>query len=157
MDDPERARAALEEVRLRQQQVSALVTRRMLPWWYAAGVSVLVIGQAVVLDLETQDPSRVGWQFRYGVFMVVVLLALFYGVHRSLGLRPRDWAVRDANVRLLAAVGVHVLVWIVVGTVLRSLDLPWDQTTGAVCGVVAAWVLDLLRRRSGAPRGRVGP
>jgi hypothetical protein len=160
VDDAERAREALDEVRSRQQQVSTMVTRRMLPWWYAAGVSALVIGQAVVLDLELQDPSRVGWQFRYGVFMVAALLALFWGVRRSMGLRPRDWAVRDANARLLTAVGVYLVVWIAVGTVMRGLDLPWDQTTGAVCGVVAVWVVDLVRRRraerSGASRGRGG-
>ena len=161
VDDAERAREALDEVRARQQQVSTMVTRRMLPWWLVAGLSALVIGQAVVLDLETQDPGRVGWQLGYGIVATVVLLAVLWRLHRTMGLRPRDWAVRDANARLLTAIGVYLLVCIGVGTVLRGLDLPWDQTTGAVCGVVAVCVVDLVRHlrteRSGEPRERSGP
>ena len=160
VDDAERAREALDEVRSRQQQVSTMVTRRMLPWWFVAIFSALVIGQAVVLDLETQDPSRV-WQLPYGTFAVAVMLALYWRLHRTMGLRPRDWAARDANARLLTAVGVYLVVWISVGTVLRGLDLPWDQTTGAVGGVVAVCVVDLVRHlrsgRSGEPRERSGP
>jgi hypothetical protein len=159
VDDAERAREALDEVRSRQQQVSTMVTRGMLPWWFVAGFSALVIGQAVVLDLEMQDPSR-AWQLPYGAFAVAVMLALYWRLHRTMGLRPREWAVRDANARLLTAVGVYLVVWIAVGTVMRGLDLPWDQTTGAVCGVVAVWVVDLVRRRraerSGVSRGRDG-
>lgn len=160
MDDAERAREALDEVRFRHRQVSTMVSRRMLPWWYVAGLSVLVVGQAVVLDLVTQDPSLVGWQLRYGILMAVVLLGMGYGVHRSVGLQARDWAVRDAKVRFFSAVGVYLVVWISVGTVMRGLDLPWDQTTGAVCGVVAVCILELVRSRtgrSGASQGRDAP
>jgi peptidoglycan/LPS O-acetylase OafA/YrhL len=150
VDDPERAREALDEVSYRRRQVSTLVHRRALPWWYAAGLSVLLLAQAVVLDLRMLHPERVGPPLQYGISAVVAVVIVGLGilVHRSVGLRPRSWAARAANVRLLTLAGVYLAVTIAVGTVLRALDVPWDQTVGACCGLVVVWILGLRRRRS---------
>lgn len=157
VDDADRAREALDEVAFRREQVSTMASRRLLPWWYVTVLSVLVIGQAVVLDLTMRDPSLGGWQLRYGIFMAVVLIGMSYAVSRSAGLQARGWAARDAKIRLFSAMGVYLVVWIAAGTVMRGLDLPWDQTTGAVCGVVAVCVLELVRSRTRRSQGRDAP
>ncbi len=156
MDDAQRARDALDEVHYRRHQVSTLARRRVLPWWSAAGLSVLALGQGVVLDLQAQAPGRGTWYLWYALVMAVVIVLVGIRVRRSVGLQPRGWAARAANVRMWALLGVFLAGTVVVGTVLRALDVPWDQTAGACGGLVVAWAVGLHQRRSdrsGTPRG----
>lgn len=156
VDDPQRAREALDEVRYRQRQASTHALLRALPWWCAVGLSVVALGQGVLLDLQLLGPGREHWDLASWLVGTAVVLVLVLLVQCTTGLQPRGWAARAVGVRVLALVGVYLVSDIVVGTVLRALDLPWDQTAGAVGGLVAAWVLGLHRRRSdraGTARG----
>lgn len=131
--DSEQARDSLDEVDARERQVLEREGAAGLPWWYIAGMAVVLFAGGASGDLDS------GWQSTYVPLIggVLVISALAFAVRRSAGVRPHPSRHRRARTRVLVGTVVAVLVTnIAVGTVLRLYDVELDATIAAAPATV---------------------
>lgn len=147
--DAREAKASLDEVRAREQQMAREAARQESPWWYVGGIAAVFLTIAVSSDLD--DRWTAGWSDAlFGVvvpvagFLVIAGLAL--ALRRSLAIRPRRYSRRAKRGGLWLA-AAFLIVYIGLGTGLRLADVSWDSSiSGAVATLVFLAGSALVRR-----------
>ncbi|ANY09035.1 hypothetical protein [Pseudonocardia sp. HH130630-07] len=149
MTDARQARDALAEVRDRQQQVGVLVWRQGMPAWLMGTVAVLYTASSVAQDVRTQFPQWNGVLLKWAVpgLTLLAIVAVLVLVRRRLGLAPNGAAGRAYSV-LGGLALTFLLLTITIGMVLRSNDVPWDQTLSTGAAMTVVLVIGLAVRRA---------
>jgi hypothetical protein len=137
--DPRQAQDSLDEVRTREQQIAEVVARDGSPWWYLGGIAAAFLAIAVSSDLD--DLWGAGWigpvlDYAVPALGIAGIGGLALALHRSMGVRPRRYPRQFLRGTVWVAVA-FLVVYIGLGTVLRSADVMWDST---ISGVVATLI-----------------
>lgn len=128
--DVDEASKALAEIQRRNEQTLRRGSPRRFPVWYT-------YGSAAALALVWASGDVSGWAaiglMAAGVFMTIGLTVL---LERITGVRLRMRALRVAPMAIIT--GLMLVTAIVVGSVMRLLDVPVANTIGGLAaGVVA--------------------
>jgi hypothetical protein len=140
------ASKALDEMRRRTEQTLRRGSPRHVPTWYRIGTAagLLLIWSSGDVDV---------WAVSFGMLAAGAgaILVLTRALERVTGVRLRAGALRLAPIALLA--GAMVVTAIVVGSVMRLYDIPFDSTIGGLAASLV-WMAGLGWTQSAAAKPR---
>jgi hypothetical protein len=140
------ASKALDEIRRRSEQTLRTGSPRRVPVWYRVGTaaSLLLVWASADADV---------WAVSTGMMAagLALLFLLTWRLERVTGVRLRAGALRLLPIAVLTA--AMVVTAIVVGSVMRLYDVPFDSTIGGLAASVV-WMTGFGWAQSAAAKPR---